>query len=530
MALPPPGPAAAVPIIVGVGDVRNKSLRIEDAHDPVSLMSQAVRAALQDTGLDAQRQRDVLLSRLDSVSVVPPWTWTYDDLPGRVAAAIGVSSREQLTHKFLGAHGGNQPGLQCDEAARAIAARKSTVAVITGGEALASLAACQKAGKLPPPNWPEPDPSTRHIDLSDVSAIGQNAGTLHSIGLPIHVYPLYENGYRAHNGQTFEQNAQESATMYAAFDEVAVKNPYAWNQGRPPKSAKEIGTVTRKNRLICSPYPLLMNAFNTVNLAAACILTSTEYAEKVGIPREKWIYVLGGAGTQDQAEFWQRRDYTSSPAINNSIDAALSVSGVTEADIDVYDLYSCFPIVPKLACQHLKLSPTSPAKPITLLGGLTSFGGAGNNYSMHALTAMARDLRSGKYQTGLVLANGGVLTYQHVVCLSREPRKDGRDYPSSRPLPEFVHNAPAPAFDEKAAGPAKIETYTVEFDRQGAPKWGHIVGRLTGSQHRFIANHADESTLLELAKPSSEVIGRSGVVKTGTDGRNLFSLQQRGRL
>jgi hypothetical protein len=24
-----------------------------------------------------------------------------------------------------------------------------------------------------------------------------------------------------------------------------------------------------------------------------------------------------------------------------------------------------------------------PQKPITLLGGLTSFGGAGNNYSMH---------------------------------------------------------------------------------------------------------------------------------------------------
>lgn len=46
--------------------------------------------------------------------------------------------------------------------------------------------------------------------------------------------------------------------------------------------------------------PLLMNAFNTVNLAAACILTSTTFAEELGIPKEKWIYVLGGAGTQDQ--------------------------------------------------------------------------------------------------------------------------------------------------------------------------------------------------------------------------------------
>ncbi len=46
--------------------------------------------------------------------------------------------------------------------------------------------------------------------------------------------------------------------------------------------------------------------------------------------------------------------------------------------------YSCFPIVPKLACQHLGLPILDSPKPITLLGGLTSFGGAGNNYSLHA--------------------------------------------------------------------------------------------------------------------------------------------------
>lgn len=45
--------------------------------------------------------------------------------------------------------------------------------------------------------------------------------------------------------------------------------------------------------------PLLMNAFNTVNLAAACILTTTEYAKELGIPESKWVYPLGGAGTKD---------------------------------------------------------------------------------------------------------------------------------------------------------------------------------------------------------------------------------------
>jgi hypothetical protein len=50
------------------------------------------------------------------------------------------------------------------------------------------------------------------------------------------------------------------------------------------------------------PDPLLMNAFNNINLAAACILTSVDFARELGIPEEKWIYLLGGAGTRDSDE------------------------------------------------------------------------------------------------------------------------------------------------------------------------------------------------------------------------------------
>lgn len=150
--------------------------------------------------------------------------------------------------------------------------------------------------------------------------------------------------------------------------------------------------------------PLLMNAFNTINLAGACVLTTTEYATELGIPESKWIYALGGAGTADdkdcelslsQAKFmssssltrpkvWKRQNFHSSPAITNSLDAALASSGLAKEQIDLYDFYSCFPIVPKFACAHLGLPlDGSSETPTTLLGGLTSFGGAGNNYSMH---------------------------------------------------------------------------------------------------------------------------------------------------
>lgn len=126
------------------------------------------------------------------------------------------------------------------------------------------------------------------------------------------------------------------------------------------------------------------------------------------------------------------------------------------------------------------IDPRRPAKPITVLGGLTSFGGAGNNYSMHvwllhnrseslnkikligwlqAITEIVRQLRDPSTQknNGLVLANGGVLTYQHVVCLSKHPRKDGKSYPAQNPLPEIITDLPIPRIVENAEGEATIE-------------------------------------------------------------------------
>jgi hypothetical protein len=127
-------------------------------------------------------------------------------------------------------------------------------------------------------------------------------------------------------------------------------------------------------------------------------------------------------------------------------------------------LPSCFPIVPKLAKHHLALPSTTP---LTLLGGLTSFGGAGNNYSMHALTEMTRQLRqrksTGIESNGLVLANGGVLTYQHVVILSSRPRKDNGLYPSADPLSANLSVDHIPTIEEEAKGAAIIEVCLPDF-------------------------------------------------------------------
>jgi acetyl-CoA acetyltransferase len=123
----------STPIIIGVGDVKNKSLKLEDAIEPMQLMLQAIQLAIKDTALTGFFATE-LQSSIDDISIVATWTWPYPDLPGLLATKLSVQPR----HKHYSEHGGNQPAKLLDEAARRIASGQSKVAIVTGGEALAS--------------------------------------------------------------------------------------------------------------------------------------------------------------------------------------------------------------------------------------------------------------------------------------------------------------------------------------------------------------------------------------------------------
>ena len=122
-----------IPVIVGVGDVKNRSQKIEDAIEPMRLMLQATINALKDTSI-TQSTEEKLQSSIDSVNVVATWTWPYIDLPGLLSEKLGI----QPLHKTYSEHGGHQPMRLVDEAARDVSLGKCKVAVVTGGEALAS--------------------------------------------------------------------------------------------------------------------------------------------------------------------------------------------------------------------------------------------------------------------------------------------------------------------------------------------------------------------------------------------------------
>lgn len=121
------------PVIIGVGDIRNASTKVEDAREPADLMLDAIRQALQDTGSNSI---ETLLSQIDSIDVVRTWTWAYGDLPGLLAERLNIQRPPK--HKSYTENGGNQPGKILDEAARRISRGEAKVALLTGGEALAS--------------------------------------------------------------------------------------------------------------------------------------------------------------------------------------------------------------------------------------------------------------------------------------------------------------------------------------------------------------------------------------------------------
>jgi hypothetical protein len=132
------------------------------------------------------------------------------------------------------------------------------------------------AKKMPPPGWSKPDkavdavftPTSRELEQSmsnPAPAAGtdlttnlflKGIGGVHDIGAPIHVYPLFENAFRAHRGQSIQENNRESAELYAEFAKTAEQNPFSWGYGKPAETAESIGTVSKKNRMICFPCEL----------------------------------------------------------------------------------------------------------------------------------------------------------------------------------------------------------------------------------------------------------------------------------
>ncbi len=495
------------PIIIGVGQLTNRSERLEDAIEPVQMMARAAQSAEADAGTPG------LLAKLDSVQVVGMISWSYPDAPALLAETIGATPSQ----KIYSAVGGDTPQRLVNETAEAVVAGRTRLALIAGVEAMNSRRLARKLGEHLP--WPIKG-NPEHI-TGDTRMGFTEAEAKHGATLPTRMYPLFENAIRAHLGLGIEEHQERLGRLCSRFTRVAASNPNAWfPEFRTPE---EITTIGPGNRWICFPYPKLMNAIIEVDQAAAVIVTCSETARELGIPEDRWVYLWGCGDATDKWFVSDRVNYYTSSAIRAVTERALGMSGITVNDIGAFDLYSCFPAAVQLALDALGLRPDDP-RPLTVTGGLPYAGGPGNNYVGHSIAAMVEHLRRRPNDYGMVTGLGWFATKHSAgVYSSRRPGKTWRRTDPNVDQAK-VDAMESPCFEEQPSGPAAIETYTVAFDRDGEPQQGIIIGRLgDGSGSRFLANTEIDSELM-WQMTREEFVGRRGMVSPDpATGRNVFT-------
>ncbi|MGV8871248.1 MAG: acetyl-CoA acetyltransferase [Rhodococcus sp. (in: high G+C Gram-positive bacteria)] len=464
-----------VPVIVGVADVRSgRAGSLAAPREPLELIADAVHGALGDSAI-----ADVG-SRVDTIYAVRTASWSYDDLPASIAERIGADSPRTWTSPI----GGHWPAALLDRIGSEIADGSSTVALLVGGEAQASLKELTKQGADPASRgWttaPGGPPTFTADDLGSDEM--QRAGVL----APTRVYPLFENRLSYELGHSPTQSRRYSAEMYAKYSELAADHSCAWMP--TARTPEDIATSGPENRLVSDVYPLAMNAMPFVDQAAAVLVCSLASAVESGVPEDRIVYLWGGAGASDPIDVIGRNDFGTSVALTSAVDRTLRQAGVNSSDLGIIDAYSCFPVVPKLLIRALGL-PSSTV--LSVLGGHSFFGGPLNSYTLHAIAEVTRQLRNpdgpGVDKPALVHANGGYLTHQHTVLLAGTPHIRGYVGDS---VPQAL-SATAPPIVHGYDGDAVIETATVDFDREHNPRSALIIARTPEGSR--VAGHTDSA-------------------------------------
>lgn len=434
------------PVLIGTGQVVQHAQGLDDARDAVALMGEAITLAASDAGLSG-------VPNPDAIRVVSLLSWKYGNPAALIAQDLGLTPRET----GLSAMGGNTPQTLMNKASLEILQGKADVIILTGGEVTRTRGRFRKAGMEPDWRFDSSEPTLVSEDL----VMNMAEERARDIVMPIQIYPLFETALRAQAGHTIEEHQTHISELWSRFSDVAATNPYAWSQ--KAHTAQEIRTVSPTNRMVGFPYPKMMNSNNDVDMSAALILCSARKAEALGVPRDRWIFPQSGSDAHEHPFISNRNHFYDTPAIELAGRRVLELAGLTIQDIDIVDLYSCFPSAVQLGAKSLGLDITSQ---LTRTGGLPFAGGPWNNYVMHAIATVTRELRDGVGSTGLVWGNGGYTTKHAFGVYSTAPPKNGftYDYPQDQidALPSRQLASPA-----DAVGESTIEGYSVMHDREG---------------------------------------------------------------
>jgi acetyl-CoA C-acetyltransferase len=449
------------PVLVGYGQVNQRE---ESATtEPVDLMERAARAAADPRVLEA----------VDAVRIVNLLSWRYRDPGLLLAQRIGAPTAATRYTSI----GGNIPQSLVNQACLDIQQGRNDVVLIAGGETWRSRTRIRAqghklTGTVQDDSVPLPAGADDEFQMSGPAEIRIK------LDRPAYVYPMFEQALRIASGESSEEHRRRIGALWSRFSHVAQDNPHAWN--RKAVSAEEIWQPGPTNRMISWPYTKLMNSNNMVDQGAALILTSVEKAQALQIPRDRWVFPYAGTDAHDTYLIGERARFDGSPAIRIGGRRALELAGRGIDDIDLIDIYSCFPCAVQVAANELGLPTDDPQRPLTVTGGLTFAGGPWNNYVSHSIATMAERLTAQPGTVGLITANGGYLTKHSFGIYGTEP-------PTGEFRWEDVQSAvdaePTVVAEDVWAGVGTVETWTTPYTREDTAEKAFLAVRTpTGSR------------------------------------------------
>lgn len=477
----------SIPVLVGAGqsvshwDGTNGA---DDAPSFVSLATDAGARAICDAGADdlAAAIEVIAMTRTmdDSIPGFPQPFGRCDNLPRALAAGIGADPRLAIYEVT----GGQSPQGLVNEMAGRIHAGEFDVAMIAGTEAIGARKSALKAGLKLDFNL---EVGGQLEDRGLGPMLLSRTEIKHGMVTPAFFYALFENALAHRQGHTRSEHRAAMSALFEKFADVAASNPYA--QFPVKRSADFLATPSKENYPFADPYLKWHMAQDAVNMAAAIIITSSEKADELGIADDRRVY-LHGSGEAGDDFISERPRLDGSWAMETALTRALDQAGKQADDMELLDLYSCFPVAVFSSTEVLGIDPATDRRALTLTGGLPFFGGPGNNYSMHGIASMVEAARESPGAFGLVLANGGWMT-----------KEAAGIYSTSRP-DTFMPTAPAAMPEETVAlatAPTEgtLETFTLVQGR-GGPSLAIAFGR-TSTGERFVANSKDPAVFAALS-------------------------------
>ena len=432
-------------VLVGVGTAAQ--------HEPpgegvgaLDLMVRAAGAAADDTGSPE------ILRAVERI-LVPHGTWRARDAGRTIARAVGaVAARSVLVEIGI-----PQQAL-IDQALAAIASGEIDVALVVGGEAKRRDDLARRAGiALAPPDDPGTDPDERQVPDAEIVSPAEIAT---GFVVPVQQYAAIDNALRAAEGQSIAEHCRDIDSLWSRFDAVAITNPEAaFAAGRTPAALRDPGGG---NRPLGFPYNKWHATQWAVDQAGALLLCSETAADRFGIAPalrvHPWVSLESSHSLTLSRRAWLHRW----PAMAELGRAAEAHLGRALPDLDLVELYSCFPAAVRVQQRELGLPLDGTP---TLTGGMPFAGGPFNHFVFQATATMIRRLRDAPGAVGLVTTVSGLLTKPGLAVWST-------DAGDRAPLLADLAASAAAATPERDVvegyvGAATVATYTVRHDREG---------------------------------------------------------------